>query len=204
MELGPFRDRHGTVGAPAVTVPESFTRSGFPRRRAGRADCFPACASPIRSGCLRDSGVVAPSAPATLAASSTLPNGVIGRVSVSTSATGDGDWPVTLMTLMMSVGSSSSGDHGGVRGTPAALGLVAHPATVEVVVDEPHRLHERVDGGRADERPTAPLEVLRDRGRPAVSAGISGGRLAERARAARRRPPTSRTRRSSRWHGWRC
>ena len=38
-------------------------------------------------------------------------------------------------------------------------------ASVEMVVDESHRLHEGVDGGRPDERPAAPLEVLRQRRR---------------------------------------
>src|SRR5580704_1291447 len=36
-------------------------------------------------------------------------------------------------------------------------------AAVEMVVDEAHRLHERVHGGRPDEPPTAALEILRER-----------------------------------------
>ncbi len=41
----------------------------------------------------------------------------------------------------------------------------ANVAVLEVVVDEPHRLHERIDGGRPDEGPAALAQVLRHRGR---------------------------------------
>jgi len=38
----------------------------------------------------------------------------------------------------------------------------AHPARapLEVIVDESHRLHERVDGRRPDKGPAAPLQIL--------------------------------------------
>jgi hypothetical protein len=48
---------------------------------------------------------------------------------------------------------------------PRFLGGGADEASLDVVVDEPHRLHERIDGRRPDERPAAPLQILRQRRR---------------------------------------
>src|SRR5690606_3788482 len=39
--------------------------------------------------------------------------------------------------------------------------LVATPASLHMVVNETHCLHEGVDGRRTDETPAAPLQVLR-------------------------------------------
>ena len=69
--------------SPAVMVPESFSaRSGFPRRRAGLPDCFPALPTRsvrwperFRGGC----SFGAPS----LAASTTLPAGRSGEIRLS-------------------------------------------------------------------------------------------------------------------------
>src|SRR5690349_11753032 len=48
---------------------------------------------------------------------------------------------------------------------PSLIRRRAHVAIVDMVVDEPHRLHERIDGGRAYEREAAFLQVLRQRDR---------------------------------------
>ena len=37
--------------------------------------------------------------------------------------------------------------------------------TPDVIVHQPHRLHERIDGGRTDEGPATLLQVLGERGR---------------------------------------
>ncbi|EWS55927.1 PAP2 superfamily protein [Methylibium sp. T29] len=50
-----------------------------------------------------------------------------------------------------------------LQSAPRLQRSFAHVAAVEVVVDQPHRLHERVDRGRADEAPAAPLQVLAHR-----------------------------------------
>ena len=52
----------------------------------------------------------------------------------------------------------------------------AHVAAVEVVVDETHRLHERVHGGRADESPPPALEILGERLRLRSSVPSRAGR----------------------------
>ena len=51
--------------------------------------------------------------------------------------------------------------------SPATPGAACRrdDAAVEVVVDEPGRLHERVHGRRPDEAEAAPLEILRERAR---------------------------------------
>ena len=59
---------------------------------------------------------------------------------------------------------SEDGAAGG-RGPRRLRGERAHVAAFEVVVDQAHRLHERVDRGRADEAPAALLQVLRHRHR---------------------------------------
>ena len=61
---------------PLSSLPESFTASGFPRGRADETRrLLSSVASSDRSGCLRDSGVVAPSASSPLAVAPTLPIG---------------------------------------------------------------------------------------------------------------------------------
>ena len=63
--------------------------------------------------------------------------------------------------------------------SPGAQRRLARVAALEVVVDQAHRLHERVDRGRADEAPAAALEVLGERARLRASS----------ARARRVAPP---------------
>ena len=55
--------------------------------------------------------------------------------------------------------------HGTRQGSTCLLGAGSRRAALEMVVDEAHRLHERVDRRRADERPAAALELLRKRPR---------------------------------------
>ena len=95
---------------------------------------------------------------------------------------------------------------------PRGLDPRLRRAAVEVVVDQPHRLHERVDRGRADEAPAAALEVPGERvrrgrvGQP----GQRGAGQAPRPRRRRRleRPhvarPASRAPRSARARAGRC
>src|SRR4029079_9299521 len=47
------------------------------------------------------------------------------------------------------------------EGAALRFDVRAAGATVQVIVDEAHRLHEGVDCGWSDERPAAPPEVLR-------------------------------------------
>ena len=54
---------------------------------------------------------------------------------------------------------------GRLNALAAPLDLRAAEAAFDVVVDHPHRLHEGVDRGRADEAPAALLQVLRERDR---------------------------------------
>ena len=75
----------------------------------------------------------------------------------------------------------------------------ARPAALDVVVDQPARLHQRVGGRRADEAEAAPLELLGQRGRlrrdrrdlaPSTAAPAARRRPARTTRSA---PPRSST-----------
>ena len=46
---------------------------------------------------------------------------------------------------------------------PRCFAVVEDMAVVHVVVDQTHRLHERIHGGRSDEPPSTLLQVLRQR-----------------------------------------
>lgn len=61
---------------------------------------------------------------------------------------------------MEAVGSSRPVECGALR-----FAFIANAASFDMVVDQPHRLHESVDGGRTDERPTALFQIPGDRRR---------------------------------------
>ena len=93
---------------------------------------------------------------------------------------------------------SSSSSPASTAGSPAGRAArrrarstsAPHEAALQVVVHQAHRLHERVDRRRPDERPAAPLQVLRQR----VDVGVVGiARSAAQVSAAGRSLPAARS-----------
>src|SRR3972149_11867268 len=73
------------------------------------------------------------------------------------------------------------------EGSPRGVALGANRAPAEMIIDHSHRLHERVDGGRTDECPPAPLQVFAQR----LGCGGDGDEIGERPRCL---PPPRRER----------
>src|SRR5687768_6427110 len=51
--------------------------------------------------------------------------------------------------------------YGPIKLRARALDLRTHEAIIDVIVDEAHRLHEGITGGRTDEGPATLFEILR-------------------------------------------